>query len=65
MTKRGKGIEVEGHTVKDAIDKALKLLNVTKDQVSVRIVCEGKKGLFGMEGAQPAKVIVTIREKKT
>lgn len=56
-----KSIEVEGNTVGDAIKKALKQLKVSRSQVDVKIVCEEKKGLFGMEGAKPAKIIVTLK----
>jgi spoIIIJ-associated protein len=57
--------EFEGSTVKDAIKTALTTLGVTRKDVIVRIVCEEKKGLFGMEGAKPAKIKVTkkIRNK--
>lgn len=58
-----KSIEVEGSTVEDAITKALKLLKVTRDEVLIKIVCEEKKGLFGMEGEKPAKIVVSIKEK--
>ncbi len=57
--------EFEGSTVKDAIKTALVTLGVSRKDVVVRIVCEEKKGLFGMEGAKPAKIKVTkkIRNK--
>lgn len=58
-----KSIEVEGGTVEDAITKALKLLQATRDEVFIKIVCEEKKGLFGMEGEKPAKIVVSIKEK--
>ncbi|MBU0468654.1 MAG: Jag N-terminal domain-containing protein [Candidatus Omnitrophica bacterium] len=58
-----KSIEIEGSTVEDAINKALKLLNATRDEVLIKIVCEEKKGLFGMEGEKPAKIVVSIKEK--
>ncbi|HBG61169.1 MAG: hypothetical protein A2Y03_00015 [Omnitrophica WOR_2 bacterium GWF2_38_59] len=58
-----KSIEIEGSTVEDAINKALKLLKATRDEVLIKIVCEEKKGLFGMEGEKPAKIIVSIKEK--
>ncbi len=61
--KRLKSIEVEGTTVDDAIRKALDLLNVSRDDVDVKVVCEEKKGLFGMEGAKPAKIKVSLRKK--
>ncbi len=57
-----KGIEVEGSTVEDAIEKALKLFGVSRDDIVVKVVCEEKKGLFGMEGEKPAKIKVTLRE---
>lgn len=57
------GVEVEGNTVEDAIKKALQLLNVSRSELKIRIVCEEKKGLFGMEGAKPAKIKVTLKKK--
>ena len=55
-------IEVEGSTVEEAIKKALELLNVSRDDILVKIVSEEKKGLFGMEGAKPAKIKVTLKK---
>ncbi len=54
-------IEVEGSTVKEAIKKAVKLLNAPRASISVKIVCEEKRGLFGMEGAKPAKIIASLK----
>ena len=59
-----KNIEVEGSTVEEAIKKALEILNVSRDDVVVKIVCEEKKGLFGMEGAKPAKIKVFLKENE-
>lgn len=56
-------IEVEGRTVEEAIQKALKRLNSTRDNVNIKVVCEEKKGLFGMEGAKSAKVKATLKKK--
>ena len=61
MKKDLKNIEVEASTVEQAIKKALKLLNASRDDVVVKIVCEEKKGLFGMEGAKLAKVKITLK----
>lgn len=58
------GIEVEGSTVEDAIKRALELLNVSREDIRVKIVCEEKKGLFGMEGAKPAKIKVVLKKKR-
>lgn len=54
-------VEVEGSTVEEAIQKGLKELNVTRDKVTVKIVCEEKRGLFGMGGEKPAKVIISLK----
>ena len=55
-------IEVEGHTVEEAIKKAQELLNVSRDDIIIKVVSEEKKGLFGMEGAKPAKIKVTLKK---
>lgn len=57
-----KSIEVEGHTVEEAIKKAQELLNASRENIIVKVVSEEKKGLFGMEGAKPAKVRVTLKK---
>ena len=55
-------IEVEGSTVEEAIKKALEYLNVSREDVVIRVVCEEKKGLIGMEGAKPAKIKASLKE---
>ncbi|MDP3143443.1 MAG: Jag N-terminal domain-containing protein [Candidatus Omnitrophota bacterium] len=55
-----KSIEVEGKTVEEAIRKALAQLHVPRENVEIRVVSEESKGLFGMGGAKPAKVKVTV-----
>ena len=55
-------IEKTGKNVEEAVAKALKELNVTKDEVDVEVLDEGKKGfLFGF-GSKDAKVRVTVKE---
>jgi len=58
-----KSIEVEGNTVEDAIKKAMNMLKVSREEIIVKIVCEEKKGLFGMKAAKPAKIKVSLRKK--
>ncbi len=55
-------MEIEGATVEEAIKKATDALRVGRDRISVKVVCEEKKGLFGMKGAKPAKIKVILRE---
>lgn len=57
-------IEVEGCTVEDAIKKALNQLKLSRDKVKIEILSEETKGLFGMPGAKPAKVKVSVKEEK-
>ena len=59
-----KSIEVEGSTVEKAIKKAAEILNVSRDDISVKVACEEKRGLFGMEGEKPAKIRVSLKAKK-
>lgn len=59
-----KSIETEAKTPEEAIEKALAILKVDREQVKVKILSEEEKGLFGMEGAHLAKVRVTLRRKK-
>ncbi|MBN3039045.1 MAG: Jag N-terminal domain-containing protein [Candidatus Omnitrophica bacterium] len=55
-------IEVEGKTSQEAIKFALKQLGVTRNQVKVEILAEENRGLFGMKGARPARVKVTLKK---
>lgn len=55
-----KSIEVEGKTAEEAIKIALAQLNVPRENVEIKVVSEESKGLFGMGGAKPAKVKVTV-----
>ena len=59
--KKNKSIEMEGSSVEEAIKKALYVLKVSRADINVKIVCEEKKGLFGMEGAKPAKIKVSFK----
>jgi len=63
MIAKRKTIEVEAKTTKEAIAAALKDLNVRKEDVDIKILREENKGLFGMEGAELAKIKVSIKKK--
>ena len=62
--KPTKTIEVEATTREEAIRKALKTLRAHREDVTIRVIQEESKGLFGMEGAKPAKVKVTLKSHK-
>jgi len=57
-----KSIETEGRTSQEAIKTALKKLGVSRNQVKVEILSEEHRGLFGMKGAKPARVKVTLKK---
>ena len=54
-------IETEGDTVEEAIEQALKELEVTREQVTIDLISEPTKGILNF-GAKPAKVQVTIKQ---
>jgi len=57
-------IEVEGRTVEEAVKKALRELRLRRDKVKIEVLAEEKRGLFGMPGAKPAKVRVSLIKNK-
>jgi len=58
-----KSIEVEAPTIKEAIVIALKKLKAKKEDVEIKVLKEEHKGLFGMEGHEPAKIKVTVKKR--
>ncbi len=52
-----KEIKIEAKTTKEAIEKGLKELNLSREEVEVEIVREEKKGILGI-GAKDACVII-------
>jgi len=53
-------IESEGKTVEEAIKKGLETLKLPRKKVKIEVLSEEKKGLFGMQGAKPAKVRISV-----
>lgn len=51
-----------GKTVEEAIQNALKELNLTEDKVDIKIIDEGSKGLFKIFKGKDARIEVTIKE---
>lgn len=56
--------EFEGVDVEEAIKKALEYFSVSREDLNIKIVCEEKKGLFGMKGAKLAKIKVSLKNKQ-
>lgn len=62
ISNGARSVEVEGKTVEEAIRIALKRLGIPKEKTTIKILTEEDRGLFGMKGAKPAKVRVTVKE---
>jgi len=56
------GITAKGQTVEEAVQSALVQLGVSRDQVEIRILDEGRKGFLGFLGSRPAIVEVTVNK---
>jgi spoIIIJ-associated protein len=54
-------VEIEGDTVDQAIESALKALGVGRDRVSVDVLDEGAKGFLGI-GAKKARIRASLRK---
>lgn len=48
----------------EAIKKALEQLKLKRDDVNIEVLSEEKLGLFGLRGAKPAKIRVTVIKKE-
>lgn len=55
-------VEQTAKTVDEAIEIVLSQYNVTRDDIKVTVVDEGKKGFLGI-GTKEAKIIVEIKEE--
>lgn len=60
-----KSIISEGKTSIEAIEKGLKELNVSKNQVEIRIIEEKKKSFFNILEPHVVKVEITLKEDAT
>ena len=53
-------VETDGDTIDQAIENALKQLGVGREKITVEVLSEGKRGIFGF-GAQKARIRAAIR----
>ncbi len=63
-----KSLEFTGKTVDEALQTAIRELQVTEDEIEYQILEEPSKGFFGIFGGKPAKIEVILKEnpvKKT
>ncbi len=59
-----KDYEVSARTIEEAISQGLEHLGVSISDVTVDVIEEGSKGLFGLFGSRPAKVRLTLKEEE-
>jgi predicted RNA-binding protein Jag len=62
MLFSGETQDFEGNTLEEAICKAEKGLGVSREALDIRVVCEEKRGLFGMRGAKLAKIKAAVKK---
>lgn len=55
-------VTASGQTVEEAIQSALRQLDITREQANIEIIDEGKKGFLGIFGS--AIAVVKVTEKK-
>ena len=58
-----KELETSSKNIEDAIEKGLQELNCTKEDVEIKVLDEGTKGLFGLMGSKPARVLLILKDK--
>jgi predicted RNA-binding protein Jag len=63
-TEKNYEVEVDAVTIEEAIRKALRTLNVNRESVTIKVLKEEHKGLFGMQGAELAKIKVALNAHK-
>jgi len=54
-------LEQSGRTVDEAVQAALKVLGVSRDEVDVEVLAQESRGILGILGYSEAKVRVTVR----
>ncbi len=57
-----KSIESSAKTMEEAVTKGLDKLGVSLGDVTIDIIDEGSKGLFGLLGGKPARVRLTVKD---
>jgi predicted RNA-binding protein Jag len=57
-----KKIVIEAKTTQEAIHTALTQLHAQEHEVDIKILREEHNGLFGMEGAETAKIQATLKK---
>lgn len=62
MPNQNASLDVNAKTVDEAIEQGLKQLGLSRDQVEIKIISEGKRGIFGL-GSEEAVVRLVARNE--
>ncbi|MCB9076681.1 MAG: Jag N-terminal domain-containing protein [Anaerolineaceae bacterium] len=62
MVNRNESLDVNAKTVEEAIEQGLQALNLSRDQVEIKVINEGKRGIFGI-GSEEAVVRLTPKQQ--
>lgn len=62
MSNQNESLDVNAKTIDEAIEQGLAQLGLTREQVDIEIVREGKRGVFGL-GSEEAQVRLTPRQQ--
>ena len=62
MAKQNESLDVSAKTIDEAIEQGLAQLGLTREQVDIEIIKEGKRGVFGI-GAEEAQIRLTPRDR--
>lgn len=57
-----RSVEKYARTVEEAVEEALRELELSKEQVEIEVIDEGSKGLFGLLGSKQARVLVKPKD---
>ncbi len=61
MSKRNESLDVNAKTIDEAIELGLAQLGLTREQVDIEVIKEGKRGVFGI-GAEEAHIRLTPKQ---
>ncbi|MCS7227568.1 MAG: Jag N-terminal domain-containing protein [Endomicrobia bacterium] len=56
--------EFEGPSIDNVIKTAINTLKMSKEELQIKILSEGRLGLFGLKGSKPAKIKVSPKVDK-
>jgi spoIIIJ-associated protein len=62
MLKQNESLDVSAKTVEEAIEQGLAQAGLTRDQVEIEIIKEGKRGVFGI-GAEEAQIRLSLKKQ--